>query len=69
MRKIATSDFQVQMLKTVAVIMVGMFMTLQPLLLGRAKAAVQFDTLPVGATLPSEATCASLVRSTPEIHR
>lgn len=68
MRKIATSDFLVPMIKTTVVVLVGMFMTLQPLLLGRAKAAVQFDTLPVGATLPSEATCASLVRPTPEIH-
>jgi hypothetical protein len=67
MRKIATSDFLVPIIKTTAVVLVGMFMTLQPLLLGRAKAAVQFDTLPVGATLPSEATCASLVRPTPEV--
>lgn len=53
--------------KQTALTTAGVILAMQPMLLGHASAAVQFDTLPVGATLPSDATCASLVRPTPEI--
>lgn len=39
----------------------------QPVHVREVDAAVQFTTLPVGATLPSEADCASRVRPTPEL--